>query len=610
VTIDAPTATRPVRSGAAVTVVLHAIVAGALLWWSWRKWPDPLVDFGRELYLPWQITQGRVLYRDLASLFGPLSPYLNALWFSLFGVSLNTLVACNVAILLAMVAGIHRLLAVSTDRLTATLATLTILFVCGFNQYIDVGNYNFVTPYAHEATHGMALSVGVFVTVYEGIARRRHAWFFASGLGFGALTLTKPEVAIAAGAALAVGVWAAWMDAPAHRFRLAAATFLAGAVIVPLAFLIWFHTGGHMTWRGAANALASGWAAASSSEVAQNEFYLRGSGLDDLAHNAGRMLWSFALFSGVVVAGLILGRVKPSRPIPRVLQAAGQLAILLIATRALSSGRLGWALPLIALTVCVWTIFGVVTGKRSGTLSTQVPLTMWSVFAVALLPKIALNARIYHYGFFLAMPALTVVVALIAGLLPVAVMADPVSRQRTRTLFAVSVALAIVPALALSNRWYRGKTVVVGRGGDRFYASGEQAMWQGPSVETTLEWLEQNAPRGATLVALPEGVMINYLSRRDNPTPFVNFMPPEALAFGEHAMARALDAQPPDFLLLVHKNTGEYGYASFGSTPEYGGEILPWVRRNYRTVETIGRNPADAHGYGIEILRRARVRPD
>ena len=31
---------------------------------SWGKWPDPLIDFGRELYLPWRTTQGAVLFKD------------------------------------------------------------------------------------------------------------------------------------------------------------------------------------------------------------------------------------------------------------------------------------------------------------------------------------------------------------------------------------------------------------------------------------------------------------------------------------------------------------------------------------------------------------------
>jgi hypothetical protein len=53
----------------AIPTVIAAAFAG-MLWWSWMKWADLLVDFGRELYTPWRITQGQVLYRDIAA-FGP-----------------------------------------------------------------------------------------------------------------------------------------------------------------------------------------------------------------------------------------------------------------------------------------------------------------------------------------------------------------------------------------------------------------------------------------------------------------------------------------------------------------------------------------------------------
>jgi hypothetical protein len=590
-------------------VALHVAVAGALLWWSWRKWADPLVDFGRELYVPWQITQGKVLYRDLASLFGPLSPYVNAGWFSVFGVSLTTLVVCNVAILMAMTAGIHRLLAISTDRVTATVATLTILLVCGFSQYLDVGNYNFVTPYAHEATHGVALSVAAFVAVHQGFSRGRREWFLGAGACFGAVVLTKPEVAIAAGAGLLAGAGAMWLGSSNRGHWKGILAFLIGAALLPAGFLAYFHATGAMSWRAAARTLATGWLTASSPDIAQNEFYIRGSGLDDFSRNAGRMVWSFALFVGFVGIGLVVASIKARKAPARVLHVAAQAILVLVATLALPSGRLGWGLPLIALTVCGWVALQIMNGRRSGTPITRIPLLMWSVFALALLPKIALNARISHYGFFLAMPALSITVALLLGLAP-SLARNREGYERARMLFAAGIAVAIVPALVLSNTWYRWKTVALGDGSDRFYASNEPGAWQGASVASALEWLRHSAPTGATMIALPEGVMINYLARRENPTRFINFMPPEAVAFGEHAMARSLEARSPDFLLLVHKNTSEYGYASFGSTPEYGGEILPWVRRHYRTVEIIGRNPANADGYGIEILKRAEVRPD
>ena len=71
--------------------LLVAAAGAACLYWSWDYGPDSLIDFGRELYIPWRLASGDTLYRDLVYLNGPLSPYWNALLFQLFGVGLRTL---------------------------------------------------------------------------------------------------------------------------------------------------------------------------------------------------------------------------------------------------------------------------------------------------------------------------------------------------------------------------------------------------------------------------------------------------------------------------------------------------------------------------------------
>ena len=37
----------------ALPAILIAIAFIAMLAWTWFGWPDPIVDFGRELYVPW-----------------------------------------------------------------------------------------------------------------------------------------------------------------------------------------------------------------------------------------------------------------------------------------------------------------------------------------------------------------------------------------------------------------------------------------------------------------------------------------------------------------------------------------------------------------------------
>ena len=74
----------------------------ALLAVSWRRSAHFLVDFGRELYVPWQLTQGKVLYQDLAYFNGPLSPHFNATLFRVFGVGITTLIVVNTLLLLVV----------------------------------------------------------------------------------------------------------------------------------------------------------------------------------------------------------------------------------------------------------------------------------------------------------------------------------------------------------------------------------------------------------------------------------------------------------------------------------------------------------------------------
>ncbi|MFH0981307.1 MAG: glycosyltransferase family 39 protein [Planctomycetota bacterium] len=202
---------------------------------SWRKWPDPLVDFGRELYIPWQLASGKVLYRDIACLFGPFSQYLNALWFKLFGVSLSTLIFCNLAILAGMTILIYRLLADATDRLTATTAGLTLLLLFAFSEYTTIGNYNFVCPYSHEATHGTALAVAMIFCLSKTETHLPGLMHLLAGLCLGFVMLTKAETSLAACAVVVVWlILCVLVRPPRARFNTRLTLVLLLATAVPM----------------------------------------------------------------------------------------------------------------------------------------------------------------------------------------------------------------------------------------------------------------------------------------------------------------------------------------------------------------------------------------
>jgi hypothetical protein len=83
------------------------VVFFAMAFWSWRKWPDIQIDFGQQLYIPWQLANGKLLHQDIVILHGPLSQYFNAFWFKLFGPSLTVIIFLNLFILAGMTAVIY-----------------------------------------------------------------------------------------------------------------------------------------------------------------------------------------------------------------------------------------------------------------------------------------------------------------------------------------------------------------------------------------------------------------------------------------------------------------------------------------------------------------------
>ena len=70
------------RRGFAAALTIGAAFV-ALCAWSWGRWTDPQIDYGNELYIAWQLAEGKVLYGDLAHRNGPLSHAWNALLFTL-----------------------------------------------------------------------------------------------------------------------------------------------------------------------------------------------------------------------------------------------------------------------------------------------------------------------------------------------------------------------------------------------------------------------------------------------------------------------------------------------------------------------------------------------
>ncbi|MFB3904266.1 MAG: hypothetical protein ACE15E_12520 [Acidobacteriota bacterium] len=565
-----------------------------------------LLDFGMQLYVPWQLASGKVLHRDLMYLTGgPLSQYLHAAVFGAFGVSFTALVVFNLCLVLLLVVLLYRLFLSVADRWTATLICLVTLCVFSFSQYVGISNYTYVCPYSYETFHGLVLSVGSLGCLYRWIKSRRSLWALAAGTCAGAVFLTKPDLYLALLTALVAAILIYWMI-PGSRFRArvtATALVLAGHAAPLAAFLVYYTC--VWNFRGGLRAVAAAWVPLLTTSVPQNAFYKWCLGLDRPSHNLVLSLEYFAGFCLITAFLALCSRYFIGRRITR----TSLLAVLLVVLIYLAVDLFPWIqcgrplAPLMLLGCAFiagkWWIL-----KHSAAGEALVLPLLWSMFALVLLTKMGLNTRIWHYGFYLAMPAVVFAVYGLVWMVPREARKFGVNTVVFRLLITVFLAIGTFDLLMFSNRFYQMKNLDVGEGADRIVTYDARLASACEGIRQTVSWLRKNTTRTRTVAALPEATIINYLARRANPTPFPVLPPTEFQAHGEPKILAAYQRTPPDFLVLVHRDNTEFGVRNFGQEPGFGLGMMQWIRANYSPVWQYGSEPLRTREFGISVLAR------
>jgi hypothetical protein len=575
----------------------------AMVYWTWGTWPDVLIDFGRELYAPWRLGEGSVLYRDIAWWStGPLPPYLNALWFGLFGASLRTLVLCNLTVTAVLVWVLHRILTHVGDRFSATVACFVFLTVFGFSQYIAVGNYNYVSPYSHGVTHGLAAAFSGILFLQIFLRSRRAVHIAGAGFALGLAFLTKTEVFAAAASALSVGVaLTLWRERPAGRALRLFGVFLGSSCLPALTAFALLSLA--LPVRQALVGMLGSWPLLLEGRMASLSFFQKGLGAADPAANLEALAVWAAAEIGVLLPAAILAFALRGRRSHRPWIAAGVFAVMALAIAA------GWreirwldaARPLPVFALAIGAAAAVLLARCTGDgqqRSRLIVTLCTSILALVLVGKIALNCRVYHYGFALAMPAALLFVTALCGWVPALAERRGGCPGVFRAAALCAVGAVVVGHVSRANTLFERKTHSVARAEDAFLADR-----RGVLVQELLDEIEARLEADATLAVVPEGVMINYLSRRVNPTPYTTFMPTDLIAFAEDRMLESFEADPPDYIAVVHKDTSEFGYRFFGR--DYAQALYGWIETHYRPVWSIGAPPLRDRRFGIVLMVRA-----
>lgn len=647
----------------------------ALLVATWRRFGDLLVDFPRELYHAWLVAQGAKPYLDFETPHGAWALLWDGIVLRLFGVHSDVLLASNALLAALLCIGIYHLVRLGWGAAAAGLTLLLCQVAFIFGGFLEAQIFNFIAPYNQSSLHAMVLAVwglcalarlarsgeqasnggtdashrqqpapavglashgvsertcgGSRDAVVSPPRRHRRLHIVAAGFVFGAILFTRTDVALAyCATALVAMVYLGYRQKASPEFGINILLFLTTALCVALIFASYFLLS--LPSNLFVRAMLGPWAAVSR-ETATTSRQLRHFGFDAPLSNFARMIfWTAVIASSIAVVKVLAHwcqRAMQTSPYSRrgaafllslvfVLPLAPLLAAWDLWANVLWF-RLPCTLPILSLGIAfvslreLWR-----TTHRSGALSSSAfARILWACFALLMLLRMPLNARVYQYGFYQALPATALIFAWLSStwisvFLRASAQNPPKNMGDLITASAVAglyVAFVVTAALTLYANM-RDRTRLVCLPGLCLYTPTSPA--QARVTDLLLRGLarvDELTSRGATFAAVPEGTLYHYVLRRPNPSPFDHLATVEVSAFGERRIVAAYEKVRPDFICLIHKYTPDVPL--FGSTPTFGQTFLEWLTRDYRCIERLGDRPFSAiDSHGIEIYARSNLR--
>jgi hypothetical protein len=484
---------------------------------SYARWLDPIIDTGRDLYIPEQLANGAKLYRDIRYQYPPLAPYVLALITGGIGHSLLSYMAVGIAQSCVIAASLWMALRRAAGIVPAFAATLSFaaLSFCGASTW----GANFLFPYSYGATIGMTLlCVALAALIYK-----------RNNVALSALVLAswcKVEYAIAALLIVAILTFA-------RRLKLThVASFIGAMAAIFAAASLYFRGSGWLT----ENVFAS-W---QHGARAQHFFEVV----------SGAAMWRDQLTQ------LAIG-------------VAGIVAIALL----MRTGRWAAAIPIIIIGILIgnhsffraWALLQWLALAWALVRDRESPLVIFAAFSVASTLRIPLNVSPSWYGFVLTIPVFALAAYTLFCYIP--------RRNAMTFLWIVPFAANAVGDLWQQHEQYALKSFPIVSSRGTFYD------WNADRART-LNALIATIHDG-TLVIMPEGITINYLTRTRTPLTFHTFTPVEtADPAVESTILRELAEHPPNRVAIVTRDVREYGSRGFGI--DYALRITAFLHKQYR----------------------------
>jgi hypothetical protein len=561
---------------------LWALAALVLLWaarfyGTWATWGHLTIDCGRELYVATALSEGKTLYRDLWYPYNPLAPYVNALLFHWFGASLHvfywagSLSALGCAVFLYL----------TGMRLGSWLigwTTAAVVLIQSFHAYI----FSFPLSYSFASVYGCLASCAFLWLAIRAATAQGPAPMFAAGSAAAATMLFKLEYGLACYAVLFLLI-----VLRSFRWGLSKALSKDLLAILP-GIAVCIATAAWMVSLAGASFITQ-----ENLQHWPTSHFLNTYGkiwLEFTGASLSASAFLYAALRTVLVAAVawmlfrFLRRTNSDESEPFLIAGLG------IGALAVVAGLLPWQgesffrimffpqdmvlYDLLAALLCAALFYGAPASDRMAKLTVLLALGGILGFRV-LLGMTPSGYPVYYNG-----PA-------ILGFLMLARLLLPPARSPRFTFHSEGLlCFACLAAVVLHAAWIRPPSqqwvlMQTDRGEIRVPPS------FAVNYQAAVAFMKEKAAQGQTVISVPEGASLYFLSHTRSPLRLHVFTP-GALVPGRmtDALIREMERAPADYLLWSNLTYEEYGVPVWGT--DVDRPLGDYLRAHYRPLAPVG----------------------
>ena len=578
-----------------IAVIVAAFMFGLAA--SWQRWGSPLIDCGREMNQPLRLAAGEQLYSDVRHIYGPLSPYLHAALYRLFGPILGLLYADGILSAAAILALVYALSRRIMSPIASATATLSVMWLCAFKP---AGN--FFLPYSFNALHGTVLGLLALTMLAAAIepdpdsdsgAATRLA---AAGLISGLALLAKTEFGFGA---IVAGIVASVLSGGGHRRRQAKhlLIFLAGAVGVAACGY------GVVIGRvGVAPLVGDSWLLWYNVPPGLKHYNEWVSGLDQPVRSLTRMTIALAKVAalaailaaisqlvarrrgrtGATAADSAIARLVMPSPTRALLVAVAILTVLGITTGFDWDKGPYLAMPVL-LAALIWMERRRLSDADPNRATRAKLLILYAAFALVSLSRMILHVRSGGaYGSFLGPMSMVLFTYLWAE--PFGDWLEASGAGRAGATIAVALILIDVTVTAgiLAHRYRtRYQTPIVTSRGTLIAEHDVGQAWN-----EALAFIAARTQPSDFVAVMPEGTSLDFMSGRRNPLREEIVTPGYLDGPNEGRAIRQLEASGAPLVLITNRATKEFGANAFGR--DYAQEMWRFIESRYEPCAMFG----------------------